>query len=97
MNILDKLQKQPESIKKMILWLILIIVGTGLAIYWVYSFRQKIKEFPKGAFIEELNLPLLEEKVKELPEIEILEELEKLKNEIEKGEGATKDAGENSQ
>jgi len=87
MSFIKKLQRQPEYIKKIILWSIVIIVGLGLSIWWIYGSYWRIKKFPKEEFIEKMKLPDFGE---ELPKIEMPEfpeeELKKLKEEIEKDE-----------
>lgn len=69
MDILNKLRKQPENIRKLILWITIIILGLVLAVWWIYSSYQGIKKLQAEKIIEELNLPDLEE----LPKIEVPE------------------------
>ena len=87
MNFINKLRNQPEYIRKIILWSIVVIIALGLSIWWIHGSYWRIKKFPKEEFYEKVNLPNFEE---ELPKIEMPEineeELEKLKEEIEKGE-----------
>lgn len=64
---IKKVQGQPLYIKKIILWLIVVIIGLGLGFWWIKSISQKIKEFDT----KELSLPLLEEKLEELPKFEM--------------------------
>jgi len=71
MGFLRKIQNQPEHIRKIILWSLVVIFGLGLATWWVKNFQQKIKSFEKEEFIEELKIPSLKEELKGLPEIEI--------------------------
>ena len=87
MSFIKKLQRQPEYIRKMILWSIIVIIALGLSIWWIHSSYWRIKKFPKKEFIEKVNLPSFEEEFPkiEMPEINE-EELEKLKEEMEKGE-----------
>ena len=83
MNILKKLRQQSEFKRKIILWLIVIIVGLGLVTFWIWNSHRKIKEFSKEEFIQELNLP----EVEKLPEIDFLEkELERIEEEQTKPE-----------
>lgn len=83
MNILKKLRQQSEFKRKIILWLIVIIVGLGLVTFWIWNSYRKMKEFPKEKFIQELNLP----EVEKLPEIDFLEkELERIEEEQSKPE-----------
>lgn len=66
MNILKKLQNQPEYIRKIILWATVIIIASLLGIFWLYNSARRIKEFPKEEFMEQLEIPKIE-----IPEIEI--------------------------
>ncbi len=85
MKFLEKLQKQPEYVRKLILWTIIVIVGIGLAIFWIWSSHRRIEGFSKEKFIEEFNLPFLKSKIDKLPKIEISPAPEKeLKKEEEK-------------
>ncbi len=70
MNFLHKLQNLPEQKRKIILWLVLIIVGLGLLSLWVKNFQGKLKSFEVEEFKEELELPLLGEELKKLPKIQ---------------------------
>lgn len=60
MNFLDKLRKQPEHIRKLILWITVVILGLILAVLWINSSYKKIQELKSQNVIEELNLPNLE-------------------------------------
>jgi len=57
MDFLKKLQNQPKHVRKIILWVIVIIVALGLASWWIRSSYWKIKKFPAEEFIKELELP----------------------------------------
>ena len=63
-----------------------VILGLGLAIWWIDSSYRKLKEFEKEKFIEEINLPTFEKELENLPEIKMPEiseeELKKLEEEI---------------
>ena len=83
MNLLQKLQNLPESKRRIIFWLVLVIVGLGLLFWWVQITQLRIKSFKVEEFREELRLPQFEEELKgfqefEMPEIseEELKELE---------------------
>lgn len=69
MNFLHKLQNLPEQKRRIILWLVLIIVGLGLLNWWVKNFQGKLKSFEMEEFKKELELPSLEEELKNLPEL----------------------------
>ncbi len=64
-----------------------VLIGLGLSIWWIHSSYWRIKKFPKEEFYEKASLPNFEE---EFPKIEMPEingeELERLKEEVEKGE-----------
>lgn len=60
MNFLDKLRKQPKHIRKLILWITVVILGLILAVLWINSSYKKIQELKSQNVIEELNLPKLE-------------------------------------
>ncbi|MDP2864252.1 MAG: hypothetical protein Q8N73_01165 [bacterium] len=59
---LQKLQNQPEYIRKIILWAVVVVVGFSLLIWWSKNFQQRIKSFKGEGFQKEL---------KELPKLEI--------------------------
>ena len=61
MDFLNKLQKQPVHIRKLILWMIVIIVALILASWWIYNSYWKLKNFKKEEFIKELKSPQFEE------------------------------------
>ncbi|MBZ9578042.1 hypothetical protein KJA13_03360 [Patescibacteria group bacterium] len=60
MNILKKLQKQPEHVRKMILWSVVIIVGLVLAVLWINSSYKGIQKLESQNIIQELNVPKIE-------------------------------------
>ena len=60
MNPLDKLRKQPKHIRKLILWIVVVVLGLILVVLWINSSYKKIQELKSQDVIEELNLPNLE-------------------------------------
>jgi len=66
MNILQKIQNQPEKNKKIILWATLIVLGLILAFFLVKNAREKIREFEAEKAIGDLDFSKLE-----IPELEI--------------------------
>jgi len=82
MNFLQKLQNLPERKRKIIFWLIVIIIGIFLFFGWVKSLETKIKSFKTEKIKEELKIPKLEEELKGLQKFEMIgtsqEELKKL-------------------
>ena len=85
MKFLENLRRQPEYIRKIILWAIVGGIGLGLLVWWFHSSYSKIKNFPKEELIKKINLPDFRG---ELPKIEIpeaaKEELERLEKEMDK-------------
>jgi len=79
---LKKLQSQPEYIRKMVLWSVVIILGLGLVIWWINSSYQKLKKFEKEEFIKKMNLPSFRGELENLPEIKIpkIDEGKELRN-----------------
>ena len=91
MNFLQKLQNLPEFKRKIIFWVIIVIVGLGLLFWWAQTTQMRLKSFKLEKLKEELRLPNFEEELKELqksetPEIseEELKELEESLKENEK-------------
>ena len=82
MNFLNKIQNLPERKRKTIFWLIVIIVGIFLLIWWVKNLQTHIKSFRSEKIQGGLQLPELEEELKNLPKFEVPEiseeELKKL-------------------
>ena len=60
MSFIKKLQRQPEYIRKMILWAVVIIVGLVLAILWINSLYKGIQKLESQNIIQELNVPKIE-------------------------------------
>lgn len=90
-RILIKLRNQPENVRKIIFWVVLIVISLGLGTWWVNSAYRKIKEFKKEEFFENLDFSPLKEKIQEIPKLEIptfdekeLKEMEEFGEEIEK-------------
>jgi len=66
-----KIQDLPESTRKIILWVIIIIIGLILISLYIRNVQGKIKGFNLEEFKKELNLPSLEKGLNNLPKIEI--------------------------
>lgn len=71
MNLIAKIQNLPESKRKIILWVAMIIIGLGLFTFCIKNAQKKVKGFQVEKLREELRLPSLEEELKKLPEIKI--------------------------
>jgi len=79
MNIFRKIQNLPEDRKKIILWLVVIIVGLALFIFYVKSVQKRIKSLEREKIEEELRLPKLEEELEGMPKFEVPKIKEELK------------------
>jgi len=60
MEVLEKIRNLPELRKKVILWIIVVMVGGILGYIWLDDLQEKIKNFEIEKFQEELKLPNLE-------------------------------------
>jgi len=55
-DFLNKLRQKPEGEKKIILWVVVMVVGTALFVVYIFYVRWKIADFQKKGF----NLPKIE-------------------------------------
>jgi len=90
---LKNVQKQPESTRKIILWSAVIIIGLGLFFLWLHITENRLKNFQKGKFFENIGTPNFQKEIKNAPAMEVpatetpqlseeeLKELEKLMEE----------------
>ena len=79
MKFLVKIQLWPEKTRKIILWMVLIVLGLVMLVWWVGHVSQKINDFQPGQFIEQLDLPeITVPKIPDLPE----EEIQKIKDSL---------------
>ena len=83
MGILEKLRRQPEHVRKIILWSVVILVGFVLLFFWVKNFSKRIKSFEEQNLLDLIKLPKFQEEIKkiELPKIPE-EELKKIEEAI---------------
>ena len=66
MNLLERLKKLPEGQKKVIIWIILIVLATGL-FYWSYqNFKDGFAKIKQQSIEEQFNAKDIQE---HLPEI----------------------------
>lgn len=73
MKFIERIQNLPEEKRKTIFWLIVIIVGISLLIWWAKNLQMQIKSFQSERIKEELQLPKLEEELKSLPRFKMPE------------------------
>ena len=88
MSFLKKIQNLPEKKRKIILWVVIIVIGTGLLVWWIGSIEERLKIFQASDFKQEFDkIPKIE--IPEIPKfempailpLEILKEIEKIKKE----------------
>ena len=89
MDIIKKIQNQPEGIRKIILWSIVVFLGFIFLFLWIQSLRLRLEATKERNIFEELKLPKFEEKIKNLPGTELPEspslneeELKRLEEEL---------------
>ncbi|MFH1820577.1 MAG: hypothetical protein ABH805_01565 [Candidatus Nealsonbacteria bacterium] len=80
MTLLEKLQNLPEKIKKVILWSVVIMIGSTVLMLWFNNFQDKLQKFNAKEAVEELNIP--EFKKPDLSGVSE-EELEQIKQDLE--------------
>jgi hypothetical protein len=101
MPFLAKLQKLPESKRKIILWAIMILVAILLFFFWIKSSQERMRSFRQQEFIEKLQVPDFKKELKQMPQSEMpkievpelseeeLKQLEEMMKETEQGSGMT--------
>jgi len=68
---LKRIQNLPLVKRKIIFWLVMIILGLIFIFLWIWNIRKTIKAYPKEKFLENVKFPKIEEELKKLPKIEI--------------------------
>ena len=71
MDILKKIQNQPEKTRKIILWSITTLAGISLFILLVKNFQQKYQNLKLEDLKEKLNFPSLEKNLESLPNFDL--------------------------
>jgi Na+/melibiose symporter-like transporter len=89
-SILGKFQNLPESKRKIIFWVIIVVVGLGLLFWWVKITQMRLKSFKTEKIREELRLPKFEEELKGLQKFETPEISEEELKELEESLKETK-------
>lgn len=95
MSFLKKVQNLPELTRKIIFWILIIIISLALIFWFVNNFQKKIKNFKREELNNESEIPSLKEQFKDfsipgtlnLEELKIEENgLEELKDETTEGQ-----------
>ena len=72
MKILEKIQKLPVILRKIMLWTLMIIAAIFLVWLWSKSFNKNLQSFKKEGLSDEFKIPDLRETLeKKLPKLEI--------------------------
>lgn len=71
MDILKRLQTQPEYIRRIILWGTVIVLGLILGVWWIKRFSQRLENFSQKEFTEQLKIPDFKEELKKSNQISI--------------------------
>jgi len=83
MSLLDKIRNQPEYIRKIIVWFVVIIFGLILLFFWLKVVSSKIKEVEKEDFLGKTDFSEIKDGFKNIPKIEILELTEEEQKQLE--------------
>ena len=70
-NLLLKIRGLPESKRKIIFWVTIVILALTLLSFYIKIAQKRLKGIEVEEFKKELQLPFLEEELKKLPKIEI--------------------------
>ena len=70
---LKKLRGQPENIKKIVLWSLVILVGLTLFIFWLNSTKARLRNFQKDNILKDIGVPNLKKEIENIPPIEFPE------------------------
>jgi len=73
MKFLEKLRNLPERQRKIILWPVVIIIGILLFIFYIKSLKLRLESKSYEEIREQLKIPEFQERLKELPGIEMPE------------------------
>ena len=74
MRFLEKIRSLPEKKRKIILWVVLIVLASILLFFWTSSIPRRLNDFQAGRFIEQLNLPKIA--IPQMPELPNLNNIE---------------------
>ena len=85
MKFLKKVQNLPLKQRKIVLWVIVVILGLALCVLWFKTTKEEIKGFGKEEIMKEFNLPGFSKESLEIPEFWNEEELKNLEELIKEG------------
>ena len=57
MSFIEKLRNRPVRDRKIVVWIITIIIGSILAFAWIYTLYINMQNFDSSKVVEDLNVP----------------------------------------
>jgi len=69
MDILAKIQNQPKHVRKMIFWLVIIVVSVVMTASWISTSKKRLEGFKKEDLMEKFNPPQFDG-LQDLPKLE---------------------------
>ncbi len=88
-SFLEKIQKRPESERKIIFWALVVILGVLFFGGWLLALKQNLKSINQDKLRQELRVEDLEKQLKDLPKVELPKidenQLKDLENLLEEG------------
>lgn len=83
MNFLKNIQEQPEHVRKIILWTVVIILGALFLFVWIQSIEIRVQEVKQeDETFKEFKPPDFNESLKNIPAIEMPELLDLSEEEL---------------
>ena len=88
MNLLQKIRQLSEWKRRVILWAIIIVIGSGLLVLWANSFMKKIQNISEEGFSKGIDISSLKESLDQIQKPSV--DLDSINKQIEEGlEGVT--------
>ena len=70
MDTLKKIQEKPENERRLIFWILVVIIGLILFGAWLALVKYRLVNLNRGQLRQELRLPELEKQINDLPRLE---------------------------
>lgn len=70
MDTLKKIQEKPEDERRIIFWILVVVIGLILSGIWLALVKQRLVNLNQGRLRQELRLPELEKQINDLPKLE---------------------------
>ena len=70
MDTLKKIQEKPENERRLIFWILVVIIGLILFGAWLALVKYRLVNLNRGQLRQELRLPELEKQINNLPQLE---------------------------